>query len=79
MASGKITKRTIDALIASRSESFLWDDGIKGFGAKITKSGAVSYVLQFRMRGREARTRRCTIGSHGHRPLLGMRHCVFPY
>ena len=65
MASGKITKRTIDALIASRSEGFLWDDGIKGFGAKITKSGAVSYILQFRMGGREARTRRCTIGSHG--------------
>lgn len=65
MATGKITKRTIDALIASRSEGFLWDDGIKGFGAKITKSGAVSYILQFRMGGREARTRRCTIGSHG--------------
>lgn len=65
MASGKITKRTIDALIASRSEGFLWDDGIKGFGAKVTRSGAVSYILQFRMGGREARTRRCTIGSHG--------------
>ncbi|MEQ1543094.1 MAG: site-specific integrase [Novosphingobium sp.] len=65
MASGKITKRTIDALIGSRSEGFLWDDGIKGFGAKITKSGTVSYILQFRMGGREARTRRCTIGSHG--------------
>lgn len=65
MASGKITKRTIDALISSRSEGFLWDDGIKGFGAKITKSGAVSYILQFRMGGREAITRRCTIGSHG--------------
>jgi integrase len=65
MASGKITKRTIDALIASRSEGFLWDDGIKGFGAKITKSGAVSYILQFRMGGREASTRRYTIGSHG--------------
>lgn len=51
MASGKITKRTVDALIASRSEGFLWDDGIKGFGAKITKSGAVSYILQFRMGG----------------------------
>ena len=65
MASGKITKRTIDALTASRSEGFLWDDGIKGFGAKITKSGAISYILQFGMGGREARTRRCTIGSHG--------------
>ncbi len=35
------------------------------FGTKITKSGAVSYILQFRMGGREASTRRYTIGSHG--------------
>lgn len=59
------TKRTIDALIAWRSEGFLWDDDIKGFGAKITKSGAESYIMQFRMGGREARTRRCTMASHG--------------
>jgi integrase len=65
MASGKITKRSVDALIASRSEGFLWDDGIRGFGAKITKGGAVSYIMQFRMGGREAITRRYTIGSHG--------------
>jgi integrase len=65
MASGKITKQSIDGLISSRREGFLWDNGIKGFGARITKSGAVSYVLQFRMGGREARTRRYTIGSHG--------------
>jgi integrase len=65
MASGKITKRSVDSLIASRSEGFLWDDGIRGFGAKITKGGAVSYIMQFRMGGREASTRRYTIGSHG--------------
>lgn len=65
MASGKITKQSVDALIERRREGFLWDNGIKGFGARITKSGAVSYVLQFRMGGREARTRRYTIGSHG--------------
>lgn len=65
MASGKITKRSVDALISIGAEGILWDDSLKGFGAKITKSGAVSYILQFRMGGREARTRRYTIGSHG--------------
>jgi len=65
MARGKITKRSIDALIAEESDSILWDDGIKGFGAKRTKSGTVTYVLQFRMGGRESKTRRYTIGSHG--------------
>jgi hypothetical protein len=65
MARGKITKRTIDTLISSGRDGFMWDDSIKGFGVRITKSGAVSYVLQFRMGGREAQTRRYTIGSHG--------------
>ena len=65
MASGKITKRSVDALMSAKSEGILWDDNLKGFGAKITKSGAISYILQFRMGGREARTRRSTIGSHG--------------
>ncbi len=65
MASGKITKESVDALIARRQEAILWDNGIKGFGAKVTKAGTLSYVLQFRMGGREARTRRYTIGSHG--------------
>ena len=65
MARGKITKRSIDALIASSENDILWDDSIRGFGAKRTKSGAVSYVLQFRMGGRESKTRRYTIGSHG--------------
>jgi hypothetical protein len=58
MASGRITKRSVDALISSRREGCLLDEGIRGFGAEITKSGAVSYVLQFRMGGRESRTRR---------------------
>ena len=31
----------------------------------MTAAGAVSYILQFRMGGREASTRRYTIGSHG--------------
>lgn len=65
MACGKITKRSVDAFILAKSEGFLWDDGLKGFGAKKTRAGAVSYILQFRMGGREARTRRYTIGSHG--------------
>ncbi|MDM7955801.1 site-specific integrase [Blastomonas sp.] len=65
MANGKITKRSVDGWIAQRYEGFVWDDGIKGFGARFSKTGAVSYILQFRMGGREAVTRRHTIGSHG--------------
>ena len=65
MATGKITKKSIDALEPSSSSQLLWDTDLKGFGANITASGSISYVLQFRMGGREARTRRYTIGAHG--------------
>lgn len=65
MATGKITKRTLDALQAGAVTGFLWDDELKGFGAKITAGGSASYVVQYRMGGREAKTRRYTIGGHG--------------
>lgn len=65
MAKGKITKRSLDGWIAQNYEGFVWDEGIKGFGAKFSRSGAISYVLQFRMGGRETSARRYTIGSHG--------------
>lgn len=65
MATGKITKRTLDALQSGGVTGFLWDDDLKGFGAKIGSSGSASYVLQYRMGGREAKTRRHTIGRHG--------------
>jgi integrase len=65
MATGKITKRTLDALQAGSVEGFMWDQDLKGFGLKITSGGAISYVIQYRMGGREAKTRRYTIGGHG--------------
>jgi len=65
IATGKITKRTLDALQAGAVTGFLWDDELKGFGAKITAGGSASYVVQYRMGGREAKTRRYTIGGHG--------------
>jgi hypothetical protein len=65
MAIGKISKRTVDGMRSGTATTFLWDEDLKGFGVKKTAAGAVSYILQFRMGGREASTRRYTIGSHG--------------
>lgn len=65
MASGKITIRSVNALLVGASDQFLWDDELRGFGVKITPAGRRSYVYQYRVGGREAKTKRWTIGSHG--------------
>jgi integrase len=65
---GKITKRSIDALMAEAKTAggavFLWDSELAGFGAKAASS-ACSYVVQYRLGGRDAPTKRMTIGKHG--------------
>jgi integrase len=65
MPTGKITKRTIDAMAPTGSATFLWDSDLKGFGARITPAGTISYVYQYRMGGRESPVQRSTIGKHG--------------
>ena len=65
MATGRITKSTVDSLVPGERDKFLWDDELSGFGVKVTPKGAKSYVLQYRMGGRESQSRRATIGRHG--------------
>lgn len=65
MATGRLTKRTLDALLANGVTGFLWDEDLKGFGVKTSANGTASYVVQYRMGGRESKTRRYTIGGHG--------------
>lgn len=65
MPTGRITKRAVDELKGGSKELFLWDADLKGFGLRVTSRGAKSYVLQYRMGGREAPSRRYTIGGQG--------------
>jgi integrase len=67
MATGKITKRAVDAvpLPPHGKRNHLWDDSLKGFGLMVTDKGARSYILQYRIGGRGNPTRRVTIGKHG--------------
>jgi integrase len=60
-----LTKSAVKAITPGSSDQFFWDTDVRGFGLKVTPKGAKSYVLQYRMGGREASTRRYTIGGHG--------------
>jgi integrase len=64
---GKVTKRAVDALKpADGAETVLWDTELKGFGVRVQRGGAASYVLQYRAgSGRGAPLRKLTIGRHG--------------
>lgn len=65
MASGLITKKSVDECQPGAGPVFLWDTKVAGFGLLVLPSGARSYVYQFRIGGRGGRTRRYTIGRHG--------------
>jgi integrase len=65
MATGKITKRTVDALRASAKAEFLWDDELRGFGLKVTPAGNKVFMVQYRLGGRGSATKRYTIGNYG--------------
>ena len=65
---GKITKRTVDAMTTGEdgAERVLWDGELKGFGVRVQRGGAKSYVLHYRVGcGRGAPLRKLTIGRHG--------------
>ena len=65
MASGKITKRALDALKPAKCDQYLWDSELAGFGLKVTPAGTKTYIVQYRLGGRRGKTRRVTIGRHG--------------
>jgi integrase len=66
MVGSRLTKRTVDALKATRAEYVAWDADIAGFGVRVRPSGAKSYIVQYRAgAGRKAPTRKLTLGSVG--------------
>ncbi len=61
-----ITKRVVDSASGASTQTFIWDDAVRGFGLRITPAGIKSYVLQYRfVGGRGGPSRRYTIGKHG--------------
>ena len=58
----RLTKRHIDALPVREKEYFVWDDQLKGFGARVYPNGGKRYIAQTFRRGK---TIRVQIGRHG--------------
>jgi len=60
----KLTKKAVDDLKAPASgQAFLWDGELKGFGVRVTKAGAKTFILQYR--NAASKSRRINIGRYG--------------
>lgn len=67
MATGRITKSSVDALRAVAGKpAFLWDNELRGLGVKATPAGRKVYLVQYRLGGRGGRAQRVTLGTHGN-------------
>lgn len=62
----QLTKSKIDSIPTPNKEHFFWDQGISGFGIKISPSGRKTFILVYRMGRRGAPTRRYTLGTYGN-------------
>jgi integrase len=64
---GKISKRTIDRLVATVAVGKpIRDDDVRGFQARLNANGTVSYLVEYRAgRGRGFPVRRIVLGKHG--------------
>jgi integrase len=59
----RLTKTTVDGITPpDKGQAFYRDDKLKGFGLRVTPTGAKSFVVETRVKGR---TRRETLGRYG--------------
>ena len=64
-----LTKSIIDDLVPSSSELVYWDDGVPGFGLKITPRGRKVFIVLYRSKDGLKRLRKYTIGTYGETTL----------
>src|SRR5262245_33873186 len=59
----RLTKTRVDLAETDANDVYLWDDETPGFGLRVKKSGAKSFIVQYR--NANGRSRRLTLGRYG--------------
>ena len=68
--SGSLTEAKIRNFKPEANTRIYWDSAVKGLGVRVTKGGAKSFVMQYRVAGR---SRRCTLAQCAAIPLRKAR------
>lgn len=62
----KLTKRRVEALVATDRDVIAWDSELAGFGVRVRPGGSKTFIAQYRAGGgRSGTTRRFTVGRFG--------------
>lgn len=61
----RLTKSTIDGLPILSKDIVYWDEGLPGFGLKVTPKGRKAFLVMYRVAGAGSRLRKYTIGPYG--------------
>jgi hypothetical protein len=65
MTARRLTKQIVDGLMPRDTDYVVWCGELRGFGCRVRASGHKSYVVMYRAGGRNATTRKVTIGVYG--------------
>jgi integrase len=69
----RLTKSSIDALKPTDKDIVYWDDGLPGFGAKVTPKGRKVFIVLYRTADGPKQLRKYTIGRYGPITLSSAR------
>lgn len=65
MTNEKLTKKVVDSLSARSIDYVVWCGKLPGFGCRVRSSGSKSFIVMYRVGGRNATPRKVTIGTYG--------------
>jgi integrase len=60
-----MTKSAIDDLAVAEKDTVYWDQGLPGFGVKVTPRGRKVFIVMYRLGGAGSQLRKYTVGPYG--------------